>query len=62
MGFLQPLYCLFGKHHRSRGRAWTDGNAYRSWCTGCGKPMVRGFDGWHLDDQGEPAARDDMRA
>jgi hypothetical protein len=49
MNLLQPVYCLFGKHHRSRSRAWDDGSVYRSWCKGCGKPMIRDLDGWHLD-------------
>ena len=31
------VYCLFGKHHRSHGRAWDDGTYFRSWCEGCGE-------------------------
>jgi hypothetical protein len=46
---LQPLYCLFGKHHRSRSRAWSDGTSFHSHCDGCGKPMIRGASGWSVD-------------
>jgi hypothetical protein len=56
MRLLQPFYCLFGNHHRSRGRAWNDGSFFRSWCEGCGKPMVRDVHGWHLDRTAENSA------
>lgn len=59
MRLLQPVYCLFGKHHRSRGRAWNDGMAYRSWCDGCGKPMIRNPHGWKLDPDPAPAGKQD---
>ncbi len=49
MKLLQPLLCLFGKHHRSRREAWDDGRVLRSTCEGCGRPMIRTFDGWKLD-------------
>jgi hypothetical protein len=59
MRLLQPVYCLFGKHHRSRGRAWNDGMTYRSWCEGCGKPMIRDLHGWNLDPNPVPVAKQD---
>jgi hypothetical protein len=57
MSLLQPVYCLFGKHHRSHGRAWSDGVSYRSWCEGCGKPMIRTVQGWSIDPA--PAGKQD---
>ncbi|MBQ1500264.1 MAG: hypothetical protein IIZ38_18305 [Sphingomonas sp.] len=58
MRLLQPIYCLVGKHHRSRSRAWNDGTAFRSWCEGCGRPMIREFEGWHLDVEASTGKRD----
>jgi hypothetical protein len=49
MNLLQLPRCLFGLHHRDRRRARHDGVAVRSRCTGCGKPMIKGRHGWHLD-------------
>lgn len=59
MSLLQPVYCLFGKHHRSRGRAWNDGMTYRSWCEGCGKPMIRSMHGWRIDSDPGTAGKHD---
>jgi hypothetical protein len=50
MKLLQLARCLFGVHQRSRGRAWHDGSIVRSHCTGCGKPMRKDNQGWHLDE------------
>ncbi len=49
MELLQLLRCAVGTHHRSRGLAWTDGDMYRSWCTGCNKPMIRDRRNWVID-------------
>jgi len=49
MSILQLVACACGKHHRDRRRAWFDGKQFRSWCTGCGAPMFRDFDAWHVD-------------
>lgn len=48
MNLLQLPRCLLGTHHRDRRRAWYDGPVVRSYCTGCGKPMVKDSHGWHL--------------
>ena len=55
MNMLQLLRCAFGTHHRDRRKAWHDGSDYRSVCTGCGCPMVRGFSGWRLANENEAA-------
>jgi hypothetical protein len=55
---LQPLRCRFGKHHRDRHAARFDGNVWHSSCVGCGRPMYRDFDGWHLSDEEPPAPGD----
>lgn len=49
MKLLQLPRCLFGMHQRDRRRAWYDGPVVRSYCTGCGKPMVKDNRGWHPD-------------
>lgn len=59
MRLLQPFYCLFGKHHRSRSRAWYDGLSYHSWCEGCGRPMVRGMRGWSIAPKTAPTGKHD---
>lgn len=56
---IQRVACLFGHHRRSGGRAWNDGEAFHSWCKGCGKPMVRDQHGWHLDSVPPPAPDQD---
>lgn len=48
MNLLQLPRCIFGQHHRDRRHARHDGWVVRSHCTGCGKPMVKDGDGWHL--------------
>lgn len=50
MNLIQFFQCLRGKHLRSRGQARDDGQAIRSKCVGCGKPMIRTLDGWQLAD------------
>ncbi|MEZ0244985.1 MAG: hypothetical protein ACAH11_16535 [Sphingomonas sp.] len=50
MKLLQLGACAFGKHQRDRRRVWHDGYDYRSYCGGCGKPMLRKTDRWHLID------------
>lgn len=49
MDVLQLLKCVTGSHHRSRKLAWHDGSSYRSWCTGCNKPMIRMAKDWRID-------------
>ena len=49
MRILQLFGCIRGKHLRSRRLAWHDGITYRSWCVGCGKPLIRGYGGWSVD-------------
>lgn len=51
---LQLLRCQLGKHQRDRRAAWFDGSVWRSTCTGCGRPMYREFDGWHMSDEEPP--------
>jgi len=46
MKLLQLAACAFGKHYRDRKRAWHDGQRVRSYCGGCGKPMIRELGGW----------------
>ena len=41
MNILQLAACAFGKHRRDRKLAWHDGHRFRSYCSGCGKPMLR---------------------
>jgi hypothetical protein len=49
MRILQLFGCVRGKHLRSRRFAWHDGTNYRSWCVGCGTPLIRSYSGWELD-------------
>jgi hypothetical protein len=49
MKLLQLPRCLVGNHQRDRRYARYDGPVVRSHCTGCGKPMVKDGQGWHLD-------------
>jgi hypothetical protein len=49
MNLLQLTRCMFGLHQRDRHRARHDGAVVRSYCTGCGKPMIKDNRGWHLD-------------
>lgn len=49
MKLLQLPWCLFGAHHRDRRHARYDGPVVRSYCKGCGKPMVKDGRGWHLE-------------
>lgn len=51
MNVLQLLGCMRGKHLRSRRRAQSDGHYFRSRCVGCGRPMIRIYGGWRLDNQ-----------
>jgi hypothetical protein len=48
MNLWQLPRCAFGRHHRDRRRAWYDSAVIRSYCTGCGKPMLKDQHGWHL--------------
>lgn len=45
---LQHLRCLGGAHRPDRRRAWFDGVALRAPCRGCGRLMLREFQGWRL--------------
>ncbi|MBO9624376.1 MAG: hypothetical protein J7500_16835 [Sphingomonas sp.] len=54
MRVLQLFQCVRGKHHRSRRLAWSDGTTYRSWCVGCGKPLIRSHGGWQADPDPPP--------
>lgn len=56
---MQLLNCVRGRHERSRGHAWQDGDIFRSKCRGCGKPMIRAYGGWVLDTG--QAAKDDAQ-
>lgn len=58
MNLLQLSRCMFGVHQRDRHRARHDGSVARSFCTGCGKPMVKDSRGWHLEDPVAAAASD----
>ena len=46
MKILQLAACAFGQHRRDRKKAWHDDQLVRSYCAGCGKPMVREPGGW----------------
>lgn len=46
MKILQLGACALGKHVRDRKRVWHDGVDYRTYCSGCSKPMLREADGW----------------
>ena len=48
MKLLQLGACVLGKHRRDRKRVWHDGYDYRSYCSGCGKPMISELEGWRL--------------
>ena len=47
MKLLQLASCAVGQHRRDRKKAWHDGPRVRSYCEGCGKPMIRIAGGWH---------------
>ena len=53
MNLLQLPWCLFGAHQRNRRRARHDGPVVRSYCTGCGKPMIKDNRGWRLAEEFE---------
>ena len=55
MNIWQLFRCALGRHHRDGGRAWHDGNVFRSICVGCGRKMLRDFDGWRPERPGEGA-------
>jgi len=42
------LACRMGKHRRSRSRAWHDAVTWRSYCSGCGQPMIKDYEHWRL--------------
>lgn len=53
---------MLGKHRRDRKRVWHDGYDYRSYCRGCGKPMVSELEGWRpAKDSPKPKPRTDTR-
>jgi hypothetical protein len=58
MRMFQKVRCFFGAHHRDRRTAWDDGNTFRARCTGCGRQMIRGVDGWSVVGTGEERTRD----
>jgi hypothetical protein len=54
MGFARFISCLFGRHRRDRRRVRHDGNDFRSFCSGCGAPMIRDDQrGWIVDREPE---------
>ena len=56
MYLIQRIKCLFGKHERSRSAAVDYPDAMRSVCRGCGRRMIRDFNGWRIDDGPIPDA------
>jgi hypothetical protein len=58
MELFQLINCARGKHLRSRDKAWHDGNILHSECCGCGRPMVKDFHGWKLEDASPKGASD----
>ncbi len=49
--------CTLTGHRRVKKRVWNDGHDWRTNCTRCGKPMVRGANRrWTVDPDG-PARR-----
>ena len=58
MQILQLFRCALGRHRRNKRHAKFDGDIFRTRCIGCGRPMVRGLDGWRLEQEsdhpGEP--------
>jgi len=52
MGIFQRVDCLRGNHYRNRKMIWLEGQTFHSRCSGCGKAMVRGLDGWRLAEAG----------
>jgi hypothetical protein len=51
MNLLQLPRCMFGVHQRDRRRARHEGSVARSYCTGCGRPMIKDHRGWHLETE-----------
>ena len=46
MKLFQLFRCAFGKHERSRSRAYEDGAVMHSVCKGCGRAMIKEHGGW----------------
>lgn len=53
------LRCLFGKHHRDRGKVREGGRHRRSVCDSCGKPMIKDHKGWRVVRTSDIATLDD---
>jgi len=48
MGIFQRFRCLQGRHQRDRKAVWLEEHVFHSRCSGCGRPMARGLEGWRL--------------
>jgi len=55
------LACRLGRHRRSRSRAWHDAVTWRSYCSGCGQPMIKDYEHWRLlrPDEMQPVGAED---
>ena len=51
MGLFQRFQCARGQHRRDRRTVWVEDRTFFSRCTGCGREMTRGLDGWRLIDE-----------
>jgi hypothetical protein len=53
MRTLQPVLCALGLHKRSRLQAHARHGVPHSRCRGCDRPMVKGPEGWRINERGE---------